>query len=207
MKKVILLLLAITVMINNSHAQERTILFGFKAGTNYSDAYDQKGVTFNTVGKFGIVAGAYFAACVGDHVCVQPELLFSQKGFKATGKVLGNAFDVTRTTNYLDIPLMVALKPNEFIRVVFGPQYSYLLKQKDVFDNNALTSEQQNQFNNENIRKNMFSIIGGVDISLQKFVIGARLGWDMRNNNLDAVSVTPQYKNAWAQATLGFKIL
>ena len=206
MKKYILLILLMIVMANNIHAQERTILFGFKAGTNYSDAYDQKGVTFNTIGKFGLVAGAYFAVCVGDYVCVQPELLFSQKGFKATGKVLDNTFDITRTTNYVDMPLLLALKPNEFVRVVFGPQYSYLLKQKDVFANNALTTEQQTQFVDENVRKNMFSIIGGVDVTLQNFVIGARLGWDMRNNNLNAVSVTPQYKNAWAQVTLGYKI-
>jgi hypothetical protein len=206
MKKYTLLIIMI-VMISNIHAQERTILFGFKAGTNYSDAYDQKGVTFNTIGKFGIAAGAYFAVCVGDYVCVQPELLFSQKGFKATGKVLGNTFDMTRTTNYVDMPLLLALKPNEFVRVLFGPQYSYLLKQKDVFANSSSNFEQQTQFQDENIRKNMFSVIGGVDITLKNLVIGARLGWDMRNNNLNAVSVTPQYKNAWAQATLGFKIL
>jgi Outer membrane protein beta-barrel domain len=132
MKKNILLTIVALVMINNIYAQERTIKFGFKAGTNYSDAYDQKGVSFNTIGKFGAVAGAYLAVCIGDYVCVQPELLFSQKGFKATGKVNGNNFDVTRTTNYLDMPLLIALKPNEFVSVVFGPQYSYLLNQKSV---------------------------------------------------------------------------
>lgn len=206
MKKNILLTIAMIVMINNVYAQqERTIQFGFKAGTNYSDAYDQKGVSFNTTGKFGAVAGTYLAVCVGDYVCVQPELLFSQKGFKATGKVNGNNFDVTRTTNYLDMPLLIALKPNEFVSVLFGPQYSYLLKQNDVFENS--TSEQQTQFKDENIRRNMFSILGGVDVAVQNFVIGARLGWDVRNNNLNTVSITPQYKNAWAQVTLGYKIL
>ena len=193
------------VTLNNLYAQERTtIQFGFKAGTNYSDAYDQKGVSFNTTGKLGAVVGAYLAVCVGDYVCVQPELLLSQKGFKATGKVLGSNFDITRTTTYLDLPVLLALKPNEFVSILFGPQYAYLLNQKNVFNNN--TSEQQTQFKDENIRKNMFSIIGGVDVALQNWVIGGRLGWDVRSNNLNTVSVTPQYKNAWAQVTLGYKI-
>ena len=164
-------------------------------------------MSFDTQGKFGFAAGAFFAVCIGDLVCVQPELMFSQKGFKATSKTLGNAFSFTRTSNYVDIPVLLALKPNEFVKILFGPQYSYLLKQKDVSDNNALTTEQQNQFKEVNTRKNVFGIVGGVDINVQNFVIGARLGWDIKDNNMSVASTAPQYKNAWVQATLGFKIL
>lgn len=209
MKKYILLISAVAFMISSAkaqNAQERTILFGFKAGTNYSDAYEQKNLSFNTQGKFGLSAGAFLAVCIGDLVCVQPELMFSQKGFKATSKAVGNAFSFTRTTSYVDIPVLLALKPNEFVKILFGPQYSYLLQQKDVSDTNALTVEQENQFKDVNTRKNIFGIVGGVDVNVQNFVIGARLGWDVKNNSMTTASTTPQYKNAWAQATLGFKI-
>ncbi len=207
MKKLILLIFVITVIINNSNAQqERSIAFGLKVGTNYSDVYEQKGVEFNTEGKLGVVGGAFFAVCVGEYICIQPELLFSQKGFRATGKIQGNAYKINRTSNYIDMPLFIGIKPNEFVTVVVGPQYSYLLKQKDVFSKDVLTFEQPSEFNNDKIRTNVFSIVGGVDINLQKFVIGVRLGWDVQNNNADASSSTPHYKNAWAQATLGFKI-
>ena len=207
MKKSILLISAAVLIIGNINAQERTILFGFKAGTNYADAYEQKNLSFETQGKFGFAAGAFFAVCIGDLVCVQPELMFSQKGFKATSKVVGNAFSFTRTTSYVDIPVLLALKPNEFVKILVGPQYSYLLKQKDVSDSDALTSEQQSQLKDVNTRKNVFGIVGGVDINVQNFVIGARLGWDIKNNNMSTASTTPQYKNAWVQATLGVKIL
>lgn len=80
MKKLILLIFVITVIINNSNAQqERSIAFGLKVGTNYSDVYEQKGVEFNTEGKLGVVGGAFFAVCVGEYICIQPELLFRKK--------------------------------------------------------------------------------------------------------------------------------
>ena len=57
--------------------------------------------------------------------------IFSQKGFKSTGTFLGTDYETTRTTDYIDIPLFLAVKPVEYVTLLFGPQYSYLLKQKD----------------------------------------------------------------------------
>jgi hypothetical protein len=82
-----------------------------------------------------------------------------------------------------------------------------LLKQKDVFENPLTTVEQQNEFKNDNIRKNILGFIGGVDVNVGKVIIGARAGWDIQNNNGDGTSTNPRYKNAWTQATIGFNIL
>lgn len=208
MKKAVSLICVLIFLLNKSSAQqqENPLVFGFKVGTNYSDAYEQRGVSFNTTGKLGIVAGGFLTISMGDYFALQPEILFAQKGFKATGSLSGNTYDVTRTKNYIDLPLLIALKPTPFVTVLGGPQYSYLLKQNDAFKSNTLNAEQQGQFTDNNVRRNIFAIVGGVDIVLQQFVIGARLGWDVKNNNLNQTVSTPQYKNAWAQATLGFKI-
>ena len=208
MKKILLIIAIVGVIVVNSNAQTRSKLhIGLKAGTNYSNVYDSEGEAFNADAKFGLAAGAFLAIPLGQFVGIQPEILFSQKGFKATGALLGSPYSLTRTTSYIDIPLLLAIKPSEFLTVLVGPQYSYLLKQKDVLDNSFTSVEQENAFENDNIRKNVLSVAGGIDINFKPIVLGLRAGWDVQNNNGDGTSTTPRYKNAWYQATIGLRIL
>jgi hypothetical protein len=171
----------------------------------YSNVYKTSGEDFNSDAKFGFATGVFLAIPIGRFLGVQPEVLYSQKGFKATGTILNSPYDVTRTTSYIDIPLLVALKPIEYFTLVAGPQYSYLIKQKDVFANATSTIEQQQEFENDNIRKNTVCFLGGFDINYYHLVISARLGWDLFNNKGDGTSTTPEYKNVWYQLTLGYR--
>lgn len=213
MKKIILTIVTITValMVNNGNAQEnRTdfrdrLLFGLKAGTNYSNVYDAQGEAFNANPKFGLATGAFLAIPIGKYLGIQPELLFSQKGFQATGRILGSTYDFTRTTSYIDVPLLFSFKPIEFLNLLAGPQYSYLLKQRDVFANATTSIEQEKEFVNDNVRKNTLCFTGGIDITMKHIVLGARAGWDVQNNNGDGTSTTPRYKNVWYQATIGYR--
>lgn len=206
MKKLILLVLVVVITMNNSKAQDSGILFGFKVGTNYSNQYDSKGGTFTSTSKLGFAGGAFFALSIGKFVGIQPEILFSQKGFTAKGSILGTSYDLKRTSNYVDVPILLAIKPLSFVSVVLGPQYSYLLKEKNVFTNAVFTTEQTREFDNTNIRKNILGFIGGVDINLKNLVVGLRAGRDFQNNNGDGTSTTPRYKNAWVQATVGLRV-
>jgi hypothetical protein len=212
MKKIISMIVAFSCMVCISNAQEYKtqvrdrILFGLKAGTNFSNVYDEKGEEFDAKSKTGLAAGAFVAIPIGEYLGIQPEILFSQKGFKAKGGILGSSYDFTRTTNYIDVPLLVAVKPVEFLTLVAGPQYSYLLKEKYDFENASTSIEQEEEFINDNIRKNTLSFTGGVDININHIVLGARAGWDFLNNNGDGTSTTPRYKNAWLQATVGYRV-
>lgn len=206
MKKLILLMVVLTVMINNSNAQNNGVSFGLKAGGNYSNQYDSKGGNFTSTSKLGFAGGVFLSLPLGNVIAIQPEMLFSQKGFIAKGSVLGSQYDLTRTTNYIDVPLMLAIKPVGFVTIVLGPQYSYLLNQKDKFTNEVFTTEQNQAFNNDNIRKNILGFTGGVDINIKNAVLGLRAGRDFQNNNGDGTSSTPRYKNAWIQATLGLRV-
>lgn len=205
------MIVAVACVAYHSKAQEdRTevrdrVLFGLKAGTNFSNVYDTKGEEFDAEAKLGLAAGAFATIPIGKYFGIQPEILFSQKGFKAKGNLLGSTYDFTRTTNYIDVPLLIAVKPIEFLTLVAGPQYSYLLKQKYDFENASTSIEQEEEFINDNIRKNTLSFTGGVDINLKHIVLGARAGWDFLNNNGDGTSTTPRYKNVWLQATLGYR--
>lgn len=199
--------LSTTFAQNNSFYSDssKKMYFGFKLGTNFSNVYDTKGEDFVADGKFGLAAGAFASIPLGRFVGIQPEFLFSQKGFKSTGKFLGTAYKTTRTTDYFDVPIFLAVKPIPTVSVLFGPQFSFLLQQKDEFTGGSLSGTQQETFTNDNIRKNTFSLIGGTDINVDNFVIGLRAAWDMKNNHGDGNSTTPRYKNVWYQATLGYR--
>lgn len=208
MKKLFLMILAVMFISLNIKAQDdfRTQLkFGLKAGINYSNVYDEAGDQFTADGKIGFVGGAFLAIPLGKFLGVQPEILFSQKGFKASGNILGIPYTTKHTSTFIDIPLLICLKPTQNFTIMAGPQYSYLIKEKDSFEINGTTSEDEDVFNNDNIRKNILCFIGGFDINMQNFVLGARVGWDLQHNNGDGTSTNPRYKNVWYQATLGIR--
>lgn len=178
---------------------------GLKAGGNYSNVYDERGDDFQADSKFGFAGGLFFNIPIGKVAGFQPEFLFSQKGFRAEGSLLGSNYGLTRTTNFVDIPLMLAIKPISALTIVAGPQFSYLLSRKDEFKSALGTVEQITEFENENIRKNILGFIAGLDVNVNALVIGARVGWDLSQNNGDGTSQTPRYKNTWVQATLGYR--
>ena len=178
--------------------------FGFKAGLNYSNVYDEKGDQFNANAKLGLAAGAYIGIPIGKYLGIQPEVLISQKGFQATGMIIGSTYNFTRTTTYIDVPLQFAFKPSEFFTLFAGPQYSYLINQRDVFANATTSIAQEQEFQHDNIRKNIFGVVGGIDTNLKHIILGARVGWDIQTNNGDGTSSTPRYKNAWFQGTIGY---
>jgi hypothetical protein len=208
MKKIILIIVAITIVSNILSAQNNStdlrdnLQFGLKAGANFSNVYDSKNQEFNSDFKVGFAAGAFLTIPIGKYIGLQPEILFSQKGYKATGTFLTIGYKFTHTTNYIDVPLLFAIKPSAYVTLLAGPQYSFLVKQKDVFTSGSFTVDQEQTFQND---RSVLCFLGGIDFNLNQFVISARAGWDLQNNNGDGTSTNPRYKNVWYQATLGFK--
>lgn len=207
MKKSILLIFSVALIATSMSAQDNrgNIAFGVKAGANYSNVYDAEGEEFDADGKLGLAAGVFVSIPIGQFLGFQPELLFSQKGYQSTGTVLGFDYSLTRTSNFIDVPLLFALKPSDMVTVLVGPQYSYLVKQTDVFDNPISNIVVEEEFDNENIRKNILGFVGGIDVNIDDFVVSARVSWDLLNNSGDGTSSTPRYKNVVGQVTLGYR--
>lgn len=93
------------------------------------------------------------------------------------------------------------------LTILVGPQFSFLVNEKNLFTSTTASVLQEQTFKNDNVRKNTLCLTGGVDVNVSSFVIGARAGWDVQNNNGDGTSTTPRYKNVWYQATIGFRFL
>ncbi|MFN3969131.1 porin family protein [Flavobacterium sp.] len=214
MKRVIMVIAMITLSTTDAFAQagEKTrtdnrsqISLGIKGGVNLSNVYDSEGENFVADSKLGFAIGGFLSLPLGRYFGIQPEVLFSQKGFKSTGTFLGSSYEMTRTSNFIDVPIYVSFKPVENISILFGPQFSYLMKQTDKFEGGTISATQENEFSNANIEKNIYGLAGGVDFNIDQIVYGLRAGWDVKNNNGDGTSDTPRYKNMWYQATIGYR--
>ncbi|HEX7413438.1 MAG TPA: porin family protein [Bacteroidia bacterium] len=211
-KSIIIIATIVTSTVSICKAQNADIdpreklAFGLKAGANRSNVYDATGQNFIANPKMGFAGGAFIGIPIGKYLGIQPEALISQKGYKATGILLDSPYSDTRTTTYLDIPLQLQFKPFEFLTLLGGVQYSYLLHQRDVYTFGTNSVAQDQEFKNDNARKNIFGAVLGVDIIINHFVVSAKACWDLQNNAGNGSSYTPRYKNVWLQATVGFRL-
>jgi hypothetical protein len=200
-----LCLIAIPLQAQSDDRREN-LEFGVKAGLNLSNIWDDASSDFQYDSKVGGVFGAYVGIPLGSVLGIQPEVLISQKGFQGSGTLLNTPYSFSRTTTFVDVPLQLQIKPTEFFTLLVGPQYSYLIKQKDNYTFGTNSNDQEQEFKNENIRKNILGAVLGADFIFQNFVISARVSWDLQTNKGDGTSSTPRYKNQLAQLTIGLKI-
>lgn len=187
-------------------SDERQVLgFGVKGGFNYSNVWDAEGQDFRANPKLGFMGGIFIGFPFGRYLGFQPEALISQKGFQQSGTILTQPYSFKTTTTYLDVPLQLQFKPIPYLTFLAGPQYSYLIHSRNVYKVGDITIDQQQEFENDNIRKNIFGVVFGADIKISHFIISGKIGWDLTNNHGDGTSSTPRYKNRWVQVGIGYK--
>lgn len=178
--------------------------FGIRAGANVSNVWDESDNDFQANSKIGFVGGVSLSIPLGKYVGVQPAMIFSQKGFQDQGTFLGSNYTFTRTTNYLDIPVLFEFKPTPMLTIVAGPQYSFLMSKQDDFVSNSLSVSDFERYENDNIRKNTLGALVGFDINVKQLVISPRAGWDLQSNNGDGTASSLRYKNQWVQLGIGY---
>lgn len=181
------------------------VSFGLKAGANISNVWDENQGDFEANSKVGFVGGAYMSIPLGKYLGVQPSVVYSQKGFQEQGQILGSDYTFTRTTNYIDIPVLFEFKPSPMITLVAGPQYSFLMGKKDEFTSGTLSATEFERYENENIRKNTLGALVGFDVNVNQWIISPRAGWDLQSNDGDGTSSEIRYKNQWLQLAVGYR--
>ena len=210
MKKLIIIGITLSAFLEGLHAQETDMrekfTFGAKAGVNVSNVWDERGEDFEADAKIGFAGGFFFGIPLGKVLGIQPEILISQKGFQGSGSLLGFPYTFKRTLTYLDIPILLQVKPVEYVTLVAGPQFAYLLRQKNENSFGDYSQELEEEFDNNNIRKNMLGFVAGFDVNISFVVVSARIGWDFQYNDGEGNSTAPRYKNQWVQFTMGVRI-
>src|SRR5690554_4411000 len=114
MKKLILFtaLLTSTALFTNEQDTRERLKFENKGGATLSNVYDSEGEHFDADPRLGYTAGLNLEIPIGKFLGIHPEVLVTQKGFKGSGTFLGTSYDYKNTKTFLEIPVLVALKPD-----------------------------------------------------------------------------------------------
>ena len=106
------------------YAPQNSMYFGVKAGLNLASMSDE-----DAKYKAGFHAGV-FGEFLFDRFAIQPELLFSMQGAKASMNEYGVNVEGKLNLNYLNIPLMAKFYVAEGFSLEAGPQLGILLSAK-----------------------------------------------------------------------------
>ena len=168
---------------------------GIKGGVNVTKV---DGMSFKDEFKFGYHLGGFAQIKLGDKWQIQPEVLFNQYNTRADTS-LGNVFNPSNLKdvqlNYLTIPLLLNYTPAKIITFQAGPQYGILLdKHKNLFENGK-----------DAFKSGDLSILGGVQVNISNFRIGARYFIGLADIN--DVGKSDKWKNQGFQLSVGLRII
>ncbi|RDV14170.1 PorT family protein [Pontibacter diazotrophicus] len=181
MKKLLSLFVFALVSLTAAQAQSG---FGIRGGANLSNLEGDLRNESLYENKFGFHAGVTLNIPVLDNFfSIQPELLYSNKGFKNSDEEYTNNLNQTlRRTgkvnyDYIDLPIFAKIKAGP-IYFEAGPQASYLLSVKDetsLYIDNELASSNTTVIDRDNMRKFELGYAAGVGLAAGKrFTIGLR---------------------------------
>jgi len=122
MKKLLVLLVLLGL---GSMVYAQGISFGLNGGLNIPKVTgaDVSVYLDNLKSNNGIVAGAYVSIGLLPNISIQPEMLYSQKGFKTSYDFYGERHEQTLRINYMEIPVLAKLSFGAIIKpyVLAGP--------------------------------------------------------------------------------------
>lgn len=172
MNKKLLLILSLIAFSFASKAQTR---LGFKGGVNFAN------VTISTSG-FSISPGSITSFHVGgvlesrlsDRIVVQPNLLFSQKGFLT--EISGGSTKIT--LNYLELPVNFLYEASDYFTIGGGPYLGYALSGKSV--SNGVTTDAE--FGDGGMKRTDFglNLTAGYEV-LDGLIISANYSFGLAN--------------------------
>jgi hypothetical protein len=190
------LFLTVALVISSGALFAQGFHIGVKGGVNMTKI---DGQSFDNGFKWGISAGGFAELNFTKHLGIQPELLFNQ----TSTKTASNFSDIYHegipdrdvTLNYLSIPILLALKPSPVLSILLGPQFGIKLSESE---NISLAAS--NAF-----KSGDFSVVGGAQLNLGGFKLGAR--YVIGLNNLNDLNDNYKWKNQNVQLYIGLRII
>jgi len=157
------LILMIVLLITNV-ALSQNVKFGIKAGVNISSVsnptltiYNETWNILENAGEaFGFHGGGFSNISFGKYLGLQTELLFSMQGGKqrlSSDALEGqpvSAINISRYRfNYINLPVLLEIKPVENLGFLIGPQFGYNVYRSENYKGYTSTGS---AFDNENIK-------------------------------------------------------
>ena len=178
---------AFTILVASMSVAQAQSGVGIRVGANLSNLEGDLQNEDRFENKIGFHAGlTYNIPVVGEFFSVQPELLYSNKGFKNSDEdftLLGNTYRREGNTNYnyLDLPILAKIKAGP-LYFEAGPQASYLLSVNNktkVYMNDELQDSNTTQIDRDQMKKFEIGYAAGVGIGTPMGIsVGVRYNSD-----------------------------
>jgi hypothetical protein len=174
-----------TTLLAGHNAQAQGLRFGIKAGANLANLSGDLANQDQYKNRWGFHAGALLNIGIlpDNFLSIQPEVLYSQKGYKYGGgqtTILGQTYVNTGSVryDYIDVPVMVRLRFSG-VFVEAGPQYSYLLHvstdRSTTLNGTVLTGAQDQTTNLDNVKRSEIGYAAGLGFQADSgFLLGLR---------------------------------
>ncbi len=192
----------------NTSSDKEGVRFGIRAGVNSSNVIKNGSgdVDLSTGAKIGFNAGAFLEIPLITGFSIQPEVQYSQKGFKSSGTYLSNRFENKITTNFIEVPLLAKFKPTRNFAILVGPQFSFLTSTQTKYSVNNASYETKVQQDIDNLRKNILGGVVAIEAMGGPIVFDLRYSLDFQRNNGDGSTTIPNYKNQVISLSAGIRL-
>lgn len=195
-----LALSACTLMALDTNAQ--SMKSGIKGGLNVSNLYVDD--VEDEDARFGFHAGIFAQYPIGEFFAIQPELLYSNKGSKATYDVLGLTGDYQLNLNYLDLPVLAVFKLGEAAEIHAGVYLAYLLAASTSTEGDF--GDDYEELDKDHFNSFDFGLVGGFAMNFNPVTIGLRYNYGLNqlSDSDIADTVLGDSKNSLAQIYVAF---
>jgi hypothetical protein len=173
---------------------------GITGGINIANTVSSSNSNFSTDSKAGVNLGIFVEIPIAYPFSFVPEVLYSQKGYRAN-----TAYgQFAQRANFIDVPLLAKFKLAQAFNIYVGPQLSFLTSTRNTYyDGFNKLYEETYKYNGD---KNFITGVAGVSFDLNRNVdLRARYAIDFRENNPNGSSGVPEYRNQVWQIGLGLK--
>lgn len=148
--------------------------FGAKGGLNLSNMTVEGNNDSNL--KAGFHVGVFNKIGISESFSIQPELLYSAKGFKYNYDESAIADGETKfNLNYIDVPVKLVFNLSRDFEFQLGPYFSYLAGANVDTDAEVLeffNIDSTDELDRENFNAFEFGLTGGLGFTLDPLVLG-----------------------------------
>ena len=173
---------------------------GIEGGLSIANTVDSYDAGYSTDNILGFHAGISATIPLVYPLSFQPEVLFSQKGYKAY--TTDGTF--TQRNNYVDVPLLANIRLVRGFNFLVGPQLNFPVSSTSTFNNGFNTSSETSYTSSAN-KSYVAGVIGlSVDLNPNVYIQG-RYVLDLSSNTYDDNSPIPDYRNQVWQFGIGVR--
>ena len=165
---------------------------GFKAGVNFASLHgSDKDLLGDISGHTNFHAGIFAQIALGEFFSVQPELLYSRRGYERN--------DSTFRLNYFDVPVLAVFSISRNFSVHLGPQASFLVAASE--GGVEVDLQPYNTFG--------YGAAAGLEGRISRFRVGARYVHsfeELRNANREGEPLNQDISNSVVQVYVGISL-